>query len=198
MTPKLFIAVSDAVADLLKSNSAGEFIVVDHEPFPGDASDYAGKNRTVRVFYSGGKFDNHRRNMYDHEFEINIEMIVTAEAESDLSTLADENATQVELAAAMASMRTSAAVADKQFNELLGMVMDILGDPANRYLGLAETAIVGNDFVEAKKDRLLPFGEYAILTGTLTVGFTVIESLETSAVCSVRDGDTLQFEGEEG
>lgn len=197
MSDKAFIAVARAMADLLKTNSNGEFLVIDHEPFPGDAKDYMGKNRTVRVFYSGGKFDNHTRNRYDHTFEINVEMCVTAEAETDLTTLMDSNASQAQLAAAMASMRTSAGIADKAFDELLGLVMDILGDPANQWMGLEKYRVKGNDFMEIKKDRLLPFGEYAVLTGVLVVGIAVVETLETSVVCSPRDGDTLQFEGEE-
>ena len=197
MSDKAFIAVARAMADLLKTNSNGEFLVIDHEPFPGDAKDYIGKNRTVRVFYSGGKFDNHTRNRYDHTFEINVEMCVTAEAETDLTTLMDSNASQAQLAAAMASMRTSAGIADKAFDELLGLVMDILGDPANQWMGLEKYRVKGNDFMEIKKDRLLPFGEYAVLTGVLVVGIAVVETLETSVVCSPRDGDTLQFEGEE-
>lgn len=196
MSDKEFIEVSQAVADLLRTNANGEFVVIDHEPFPGNIEDYTGKNRTVRVFYSGGKFDNHTRNRYDHEFELSIEMCVTAEAETDLSTLMDANATQAQLAAAMASMRPSAAIADQQFNELLGMVMDILGDPVNQWLGLEKYRVKGMDFEDAKKDRLLPFGEYAILTGALTLGITVVENLQTSVVPVVRDEDTLQIEGE--
>jgi hypothetical protein len=196
MSAKEFIAVTQAVASLLNANSAGEFQVIDHEQFPGDAKDFMGKNRTVRVFYTGGKFMNHTRNRYDHDFELSVEMCVTAEAETDLSTLMNENATQAELAAAMASMRPSAGLVEKQFNELLGLVMDILGDPANQWLGLEKYRVKGNDFIEVKKDRLLPFGEYAVLTGVLVLGITVVEELQTSIVPSVRTGDTLTIEGE--
>ena len=196
MSDKEFIAVAQAVADLLKAGSNEEFVVVDHEPFPGDAAEYAGKNRTVRVFYSGGKFTNHRREKYDHDFEIAVEMCVTAEAETDLTTLMDANATQAQLAAAMASMRPSAKIADTQFNELLGMVMDILGDPANQWIGLEKYRVKGNDFIEVKKDRLLPFGEYAVLTGVLVLGITVVEKLQTSVVPTRREGDTLVIQGE--
>lgn len=196
MTVKEFIVVSQAVADLLKDNANGEFQVVDHEPFPGDVRNFTGKNRTVRVWYSGGKFDNHTRNRYDHEFELNIEMCVTAEAESDLTTLMDESASPAELALAMASMRPSASVVERQFNELLGMVMDILGDPANQGLGFDDYRVKGMNFQDVKKDRLLPFGEYAILTGVLVLGITVVENLQTSVVPAVRDADSLRIEGE--
>lgn len=196
MSAKDFIEVSQAVADLLSSNANGEFKVIDHEPFPSDVKDYTGKERTIRVFYSGGKFDNHTRNRYDHTFELNIEMCVTAQAETDLDTLMNSNATQVQLAVAMASMRPSASIVDQQFNELLGMVMDILGDPVNQWLGLEKYRVKGMDFEEVKKDRLLPFGEYAILTGVLVLGITVVENLQTSVVPVVRDEDTLQIEGE--
>jgi hypothetical protein len=192
---KEFIAVSQAVADLLRNAANGEFLVLDHEPFPQDVQDYVGKNRTVRVFYGGGKLSNHARNRYDHEFELNIEMIVASEAESDLATLMDSNASQAELATAMASMRPSAAIADRQFNELLGMVMDILGNPANRMLGLEKYRVKGSDFTEIRKDRLLPFGEYAILTGVLVMHVTVVENLETSVAPFLRDGDLLTIEG---
>jgi hypothetical protein len=196
MSEKEFRAASHAVAQLLKDGANGEFVVIDHEPFPGDAKDYIGKNRTVRVFYSGGKFDNHARNRYDHEFEVSVEMCVTAEAETDLTTLMDESASQIELAAAMASMRTSAAIADEQFDELLGLVMDILGDPANQWLQLEKYRIKGNDFIEVKKDRLLPFGEYAVITGVLVLGITVVEKLQTSVRPSIREEDTLVIKGE--
>ena len=196
MSAKEFIEVAQAVADLLTTNANGEFLVVDHEPFPSNVKDYTGKNRTVRVWYSGGKFDNHTRNRYDHEFELNIEMCVTAEAESDLTTLMDSNATQAQLAAAMASMRPSAAIVNRQFDELLGMVMDILGDPANQWLGIEKYRVKGMDFQDVRKDRLLPFGEYAILTGVLALGITVVENLQTSVVPVNRDIDALQIEGE--
>lgn len=196
MSAKEFIEVSQATADLLVANANGEFVVVGYEPFPRDVRDYLGRGRTVRVFYSGGKFSEHRRNQYDHYFELSVELCVAAEAETDLDTLMDGSATQVELAAAMASVRPSAGVAEKQFNELLGLVMDILGDPANAWLGLDKYRVKGNDFVEVKKDRLLPFGEHAVLTGVLVLGITVVEKLQTSVVPSVRTHDTLVIEGE--
>ncbi len=196
MSAKEFIEVSQAAANLLSAASNGEFRVIDHEQFPGDVKDFTGKGRTVRVFYTGGKFSNHTRNRYDHDFELSIEMCVTAKAESDLSTLMDPDATQLELAAAMASMRPSAGIVEKQFNELLGLVMDILGDPANQWFGLEKYRVKGNDFIEVKKERLLPFGEYAVLTGVLVLGITVVEKLQTSVVPTVRTGDTLTIEGE--
>jgi hypothetical protein len=196
MSDKEFIAVCQAMADLLKANSNGEFVVVDHEPFPGDVQDYLGKGRIVRVFYTGGDFTNHRREKYDHDFKVDVEMCVTAEAESDLTTLMDSNATQAELAAAMASMRPSASIVDRSFNELLGMVMDILGNPENQWVGLEKYRVKGNDFLETKKDRLLPFGEYAVLTGTLTVGMMVVENLQSSVVPTTREADTLVIQGE--
>lgn len=189
-----FRALKKAVTALLGDSSQGEFKVVGYEPFPQDAADYKGKDRTVRVFYPGGEFSNQASEQYDHEFKLAVELCVTAAAESDLDTLMNGDATQQELAYAMASMRDSADIVDDQFDELLDLVFNVLASPANKWLGLAKYRVKEASIQALKKNRLLPFGEHAVLTGSVVFNIKMVEKAKGGAVPTKHVGDNLTIE----
>lgn len=192
-----FRLLKDSVINLLGAASQGEYQVKGYEPFPQDAADYRGKNRTVRVLYPGGEFSNQNSEIYDHEFKLDVEMCVTADAETDLDTLMNGDATQQELALAMASMRDSAEVADRQFDELLDLVFNVLASPANKWLGLEAYRVKSASILDTKKNRLLPFGEHAVLTGKIVFGIIMVEKATGGAVPTKLAGNNLTIESGE-
>lgn len=192
-----FRVLTKSVTRLLGDSAQGEYKVLGHEPFPQDASEYKGKNRTVRVFYPGGEFSNQASEAYDHEFKLRVEMCVTADAETDLDTLLNGDSTQQELAYAMASMRDSADVANSQFDEMIDLVFNVLASPSNKWLGLEKYRVKEASVLDSKKNRLLPFGEHAVLTGWITLGIKMREEATGGAVPTKLAGNNLTIESGE-
>lgn len=192
-----FRVLTDSVINLLGDASQGEYKVLGYEPFPQDASAYKGKNRTVRVFYPGGSFSNQSSEQYDHDFELKVEMCVTADAETDLDALLNGDSTQQELAYAMGSMRDSADVANRQFDELLDLVFNVLASPGNKWLGLDKYRVKKASILDTKKNRLLPFGEHAVLTGWITLGIQMVETATGGAVPTKQTAMSLTLESGE-
>lgn len=190
-----FRVVEKAMVNLLGDNARGEFRVIGYEQFPQGATSFLGKNRVVRIFYSGGDFTLQAGSIHNHEFEMTAEMCVTADAEGDLDTLLNASATQEQLALAMSSMRPSADVANDAANELIDLVFNIIGNPENLWLGLEPYRVKGVRILKVRKDRLIPYGEHAVITATLVTGITVVENANGGRVPTKRTADTLTIEG---
>jgi len=170
-----FIDAKQAIVNLVGSNANGEFRVVGYEPFPQDAKDFVGKNRTVRIFYSGGKFDGAITTPVAHDIEMMLEMVAVAKNKVDLDILDDPNSTQIQRAAALAGTQPAAEIVDASMDEFISLLWNILMAPQNQWLGLGKY-VIGNRMVkEIKKDRLVPVGKMAILTAYMSLSFSIQE-----------------------
>lgn len=188
---KRALQVIDRVRAILGSKAGNEYNVVGYEQFPQDAANYRLKNRTVRVFYSEGEILRSTGKTQAHAFKIDLEMCVSAEAESDLDTLANAGATQAQLAAALASTRPSAQQANDQYDEFATLLYEELTDPANFDLGIQEKWLQQWGVKRIKKDRLLPYGENAVVSGVISIEAVVHEQTVSSVRPTNRVADTL-------
>jgi hypothetical protein len=171
-----FIAAKAALVKLLTDNADDRYKVITYDALPTDAKRYQGSNRTVRVFYQGGKFPSGSQSTPAmHDVSMMIECVVSDAVQADLSVLEDLNATDAQRAAALAEATPGAMRVDASMDELLSIVWDVIMAPQNRWFG-GQKYVIGSRWVtEMAKDRLVPIGEYCIMTGFLKLTFDLEE-----------------------
>jgi hypothetical protein len=203
----MVMAFRTAKADLVQllgDSAANRYKVVGYAPQPKDASVFLGTNRTIRAFYSGGNFPKGSASLSTpakHNVNMLLEMVVTASSEVDLGVIEDPNSTDAQRIAAMASTTPAAQIADESFDEFLDIVWNVLMDSRNKWLG-GEKYKVGDRWVpDFKKDKIIPMGNYVIVTGYIRLDFNIEEKAdgETPTAFSHNitdfspiDGDTTQ------
>lgn len=184
-----------AIIDVLGSASLGRYRVQGYEPEPEDAGKFVGSDRTVRVFYSGGKFPENSGSAGGaqlHDFSVNVEMVVAADSEMDVGALMDPESSEARRAQAIAGTRPAAMLVNEGFDELIDIIWNLLSSAENVFLG-SEDYRFEHHVKAVHKDRLIPLGEHAILTGYMTVDMSVVETPEGGDIPVTNDGDTLSL-----
>lgn len=171
-----FIEAKRALVNLLEANANGRFRVVSYETKPTGAEEYLGNKRTVRVFYSEGNFlEDSLTTPVMHSVKINIEMVVVEKGDADLGVIDDPNSTEAQRALALAGISPAASRVDASFDELTDLVWNIIMAPQNQWFGIEKYKIGSRKISKIYKDRLIPQGMYAILTGYIELSFDVEE-----------------------
>jgi hypothetical protein len=200
MTMK-FRDVKASLVTLLGDAAAGRYQVVGYEPLPRAARDYEGDKRTVRVFYNKGQFPKGGGSItspVNHNVSITLELICTSASEVDLGTLEDPESTDAQRAAALVGSTPAALLADESWDEFADILWNVIMAPQNQWLGFGgdtdEKYKVSNRWIDdAEKDRLIPDGEYCILTGFMTLGFTVKEQSDQGLPATAHGPSTTDF-----
>jgi len=188
-----FIAAKAAVVKLLEDNANGQFRVVSYEPLPAQAKDFTGTDRTVRVFYSGGRFDNDSLSTPTmHNIEMTLEMVATASSHTDLGVIDDPASSDSQRAAALVGTQPAALLVDESWDEFASLLWNILMTPENRWLGMSKYIIGNRRIEEIKKDRLVPVGKMCILTGFISLSFNIKE-VSTGVRAVPFAGSTTEF-----
>jgi hypothetical protein len=143
-------------------------------------------NKLVQVFYSAGNFDKgngSRQGPVDHEMTFLVELYLSKASEGDKTAL-DSATTDVQRAAAIATFKEAAELADEEMDEFIDYVWNTLMDARNQNLGLPEppepgaTIRVANTWAgNIQKDNVVGDGEYSGLTARITFKCNVIEDL---------------------
>ena len=174
-----FRTVKAAIASTLNSSAAGRFRVIGYQQQAKGASEYVDDNRSVQVFYSSGDFSKRGSALngpVQHDTTFRLELTVAKAAEGDIETAAGDRGSN-QVATAIANFLTACQVADESFDELVDIVFNIVMDARNIDFGLT-TGTVTNRFVTSvEKDEPLERGEYAVLTGTMTLTLRTVEEI---------------------
>jgi len=175
-----FRTVKAAVVTLLGAAAAGRFTVIGYQTRGQAAAEVKDSSRTVQVFFSRGEFPKSGGGMSGpvrHNLTIRLELLAGAAAKGDLATLNDENATAVQMAAAIAAFQQASDAADESFDELADIVYQIMMDAENYDLGLDPGEVSSRWIGSIDKSEPTPRGEYVVIPGTLEMTCTVSEVL---------------------
>jgi hypothetical protein len=173
-----FRSVKTKLVELLGTEAAGRYKVVGYEPQPQNASQYTKSNRTIRAFSSGGEFPESATSVggpAKHDNTMMLEMVVTASSEIDLGTLEDSNSTDAQRATALAGTTPAAQIADEEFDEFVDIIWNILMVPKNQWLNDTKYKVGSRSVPAWKKDKIIPMGNYVIVTGYIRLDFNVEE-----------------------
>jgi len=187
-----FETLQTNIVNLLTNAAAGRYRVAGYQPKTEDAEESLDSNRLVSVYYSEGQFPDSQSGTagpVQHDTTYRIELFVTKAAEGDLATINSETSTPAEVQTVMANIKLAEKLADDSWNELAGIVYQIIMDARNRDLGMS-MGIIANRWIDnVRKDRLAEInairgiggGKYIMLTGSMDLTCKLYEPI---------DGDT--------
>lgn len=184
----LFRTAKAAIVSLLGAAAAGRYRVAGYQDQNVSAVEVAGDNRLAQVFYSEGSFPQSAsgRGPFRHNVTVNIELIVSEAAGGNLTALNDPLSTPGDIASALAAFEPAASRADDALDEFFDDVFQVLMAGDNLNLGVSSG--LNNRWVnDFKKMDVLPRGEYAVLSGVLTLTFIVEEEVVST------DTEDLEF-----
>jgi len=172
-----FIAVKNALQQLLSTNAAGQFQVIGAQKQEKSAEEFIDQNRMVEIYYKRSTFpkgEGRYLGPVTNKAEFAIEFTVSAPARADLTVLNNPAATPAQLEAAIASMKEASNEADEKMDELISLVWEILMDARNEDLGLPK--IVSDRWVDdATKNDPNPRGSLVVLTASMPYSCNVCE-----------------------
>ena len=126
--------------------------------------------RHVTVLYSGGQMQRGASGWVSgpiqHECNFPVELLVAADAKADLTTLNDVNASSEQYASALAAMEPAAKRANDLWDELFDLAWNILMEPANLTLGLAQGIVSNRWCGNPRKEKPYTRGKYVLIAGS--------------------------------
>lgn len=171
----------------------------------------------VMVMYSEGDFPKNAGQAYgdvSHDTTFEVVLVVAAAAKADLSVLNNESVSDDDRANALRQMKEPSLDANREMNELIGIIYQVLMDNRNDQLGINPPAdqpnlkAVANRWVDQiRKGDPLPDGEFVTLTATMRLTCRIEESIPGEDLVNAGDktfesditldGDTAQAGVEE-
>jgi hypothetical protein len=176
----MFRTVKTAIANLLDDNSGSLFRVIGHTRQTENADEYLGNDRLVHVYYSEGEFPKNagrQRGDKVHNLTLNIDLSASAMAKGDISVIDNPAATAIQKAAAIASIKDASEEADRQIDELIEYVWNILMDARNQDIGLEDYDISSRWIDRIQKDTNLKLGDLVVKTANLKYTCRVMETV---------------------
>ncbi len=162
-----FETLRDNIVTILKDAAVGRYRVIDYQPVAGDAVEYKGSNRLVKVYFSEDQFPKNQSGIVGNlnsEPVYAIELIVSSAAEGDLAVIDNPSSTPVDLQTALANIKLAEDLADKSWDELAGIVFQVLMDARNIDFGMTVGTIAGRWLDNFRKDEP---GQISVAKGIL-------------------------------
>ena len=126
-----FEKIKQALITTLGDDAATRYRVVGYQKQTEDAADFKDEDRVVQLFYSAGQFPKSASSLngpFQHQMTFRVEMSVAKAAEVDVATLTNPASTDVQRALAMQCFMESSALADAAWDEMAGIVFQVLTD----------------------------------------------------------------------
>lgn len=143
--------------------------------------------RKVMVIYNGGDFPESGGAQYGpvrHDMNFDVMLVEVTPAKADLSVLNDENASAIDKSTALRQMAEPAIEANRNMNEFIRIIWQILMDARNEQMGMVplddrpKLKLVSNRWISnITKGDPVPEGEFVVLTASMNLTFTVEEDI---------------------
>jgi hypothetical protein len=199
------------IDNVLVPAEAGRFVTVGYQR-QRESANVINSNRQVTVYYSEGDLPRGPGQAYGdvmHDVAFLIELAVASPAQIDISILDNEDSTANEKATALRQLSEAGMVADREMNELIRIVFQILMDNRNEQLGMvppedrSNLKLVSSRWVDQiRKDNPNSDGEYLMLTGSMRLVCRIEETVtgedlpETPAGGAIFDSD-IDLDGDD-
>lgn len=168
------------INNILGPAEAGRFQTIGFQRQSKNADEVLDDLRMVQVYFSRGTFSKRGgRNTgpVQHDAVYRVELTVGKAAEGDLATLDNPSATPSQLATALAAFSEASALADASFDELVGIVYQILMDGLNYDLGVTKYTVSSRWIDDIQKDTPNPRGGLIVLTGSMDLSCRMAEQI---------------------
>jgi hypothetical protein len=167
----VFETVKSALTTLLGTEAAGRWTTTGYQGQSVAAESVLNSLRRVTVYYGSGQFPEGRSarvaGPMRHEMTYRVELMVSADAEVDLTALDNPASSAAQRRSALAAAIDAEVKADAAFDVLARYVWNVLMAPANYDLGLGKGHVDGRWISAITKGTPLPRGDLVVLTGTM-------------------------------
>jgi hypothetical protein len=175
------------IDNVLVPGEQGRYITIGHQR-QRKSAEVINANRQVTLYYSEGDFPDGQSKSYGdviHKPTFLIELAVATEAEVDLATLNDDTATENDKAKVLRAMSEAGVSADKQMDELIAIVWNVLMDARNEQMGInppgdrPDLKVVASRKVDQiRKDTPSQDGEFFVLTASMRLTCNIEENID--------------------
>lgn len=192
-----FELLEDSVTTLLTNAEAGRYTTIGYETRSQSGADVQDSDRTVQVFYDNGDFDKRGgsiRGPVPHDMTFKIILTVSKATEVDIATLTNSGSSPAQIISALAAKKYAEKLASKSFNELSGIIWNILMDVQNKDLGLAADTVTSRWCEKLVKDSSLKYGRVVVVTGGILMTCRMNEEITgvSSGTAIAENNTTLQ------
>ncbi len=207
-----FEIVEQSILDnVLGPAEAGRFITIGGQR-QRESAEAINDKRKVMVIYNEGDFPEASGAQYGpvrHDMTFEVILIEATPAKADLSVLNDEGAESTDKATALRQMAEPSIEANRNMNEFIRMIWQILMDARNEQMGMVppddrpNLKLVSNRWIRnISKGDPAPEGEFVMLTASMRLTLTAKEDITgddlpaTPPSGAVYDGD-IELEGDD-
>lgn len=157
--------------------STGGYRVLGHNEDGIAAEDLLSTRRLVQVYSDSGKLSGSFNGPAIHDVVLAVDLLTSAKAQVDLTTIDDDEATDEERAIALAASQSASKLANDDMDEFIETVFGVLVNNQNINLGVSESvAIVANRWVpDWKISKPMTRGDMVVLHATMDLKFRVNE-----------------------
>jgi hypothetical protein len=153
---------------ILVPNEAGRYVTVGNQGQVNSATQI-NQNKQVTIYYSESEFPKSESAAYGtvtNEAVFTVELVVVSSALADLSVLNDEAAAAEDKAKALRQTLEAGDMADREMDEFIDIIWNILMDARNQDLGMPNNTIADRWITNLRKDQPEREGEFIILTAS--------------------------------
>lgn len=191
-----FETLKSNIVTILGNAAAGRYRVVGYQTGPKDVDEFKDHSRLVKVYFSEDQFPKNQSGLVGNinsEPVFVIELIVSKSAKGDLATIENPAATEVQLQTALAGVKHAEDLADTSWDELAGIVYQVLMDARNIDMGMP-LGVIGSRWLDNfRKDEP---GQIGIAKGIL--GGKLVMVTGSARLTCVLDEPILGDTGVEG
>ncbi len=205
------IAEQSILDNVLGPAEAGRFVTIGGKRQK-DSAKAINDKRKVMVVYNSGDFPESGGAQYGpvkHDCTFDVILIEATPAKVDLSVLNDENASADSKATALRQMAEPSIEANRNMNEFIRIVWQILMDLRNEQMGMVppddrpNLKLVSDRWISnISKGDPVPEGEFVVLTASMNLTLTVSEDItgddlpDTPVDGVILDGD-IELDGDD-
>ena len=163
-TPMVFEQLRDSLLTLLQTKGGSRFraIGVQHQTF--SSQEIEGDLRTVQVFLNTSDYPPSGKQIFKHDVPFQLLLSVSSPTKGDKAVIDDDNASASARQTALLAVQEGINLVDKSMDELWRMVTQILKDPANEEIGLADYVVSDPNLTGFRKNQVLEKGTLTVLT----------------------------------
>lgn len=175
-----FETLEDSVTALLVSEEAGRYVTIGYEERTQSGEEVLNLDRTVQVFYDAGEFPKSGGAMggsKPHEMTFKVVTTASSATSVDISVLNNPASTAGDIIAALAAKDFAVKRASKSWNELTGIIWNILMDARNKDLGLAAHSVANRWCERFVKDSPLKYGNVVVFAGGIVMTCKMNEAI---------------------
>ena len=205
------IAEQSILDNVLGPAESGRFITIGGKR-QRDSAEAINDKRKVMVIFDEGDFPEGGGAQYGpvrHDMTFDVMLVEATPAKADLSVLNDENASASDKAEALRQMAEPSIEANRNMNEFIRIVWQILMDLRNDQMGMVppdnrpNLKLVSNRWISnISKGDPVPEGEFVVLTASMKLTLTVEENItgddlpDTPEDGAVYDGN-IELDGDD-